>query len=252
MGKDYELYDKLKETFQQTIEKYNLKEHSIEIKGAVLSVKEAIGNPERQDFPLQKGKEKLMQASFRGYYGQAFTDMPRDFSGKLKDIVSMPINNNYDRAVFVSSLNAVAAYLKVADHTIHCKDEDPHKCSLRLVEKIKSEYNDPKIAFFGLQPAMVEALAGKFEMRVFDLNPDNIGKEKFGVRIESGECDLIEVEKWADLFVVTGSTVCNDTLTGFLSLKKPVIYFGTTIAGTAAIMGLERFCPNSRSELGVK
>lgn len=247
MPKDQDLYRSLKSTLQGLIEKHNLKEQNIFIKGAVLTPEEAIGNPERQDFPIQKGKEKLMQAEFRGAYGQAFTDMSRDFSGKLGDLVTMPIRTNYDRAVFISSLNAVTAHLGMADHTIHCKDEAPRECSRKLVEKIQKEYDNPKIAFFGLQPAMVEALAEKFAVRAFDLDPDNIGRMKCGVHIESGECDPKELEEWADLFIVTGSTICNSTLPDFLNLNKPTIYFGTTIAGTAAILGLERFCVESRS-----
>ena len=36
----------------------------VRIRARTLSTEEAIGNPEADDFPLQKGKEKLMQAEF--------------------------------------------------------------------------------------------------------------------------------------------------------------------------------------------
>lgn len=248
MTRDTDLFARLQGTLGDLLEKHGLKDQNIIIRGAVLSPEEAIGRPQRRDFPIQKGKEKLMQAAFRGACGQAFTDMSRDFRGRLGDLVTMPVRTNYDRAVFVSGLNAVAAYLKMADHTIHCKDEAPHRCSEKLVAKVREEYGNPRIAFFGLQPAMVEALQPHFEMRVFDLDPDNTGREKCGVKIESGALDPRAVERWADLYIVTGSTVCNATLPDFLGLRKPVIYFGTTIAGTAAILGLERFCPESRSQ----
>ncbi|MGI5902432.1 MAG: Rossmann-like domain-containing protein [Desulfitobacteriia bacterium] len=240
-----DFYKKLRTAFKKIVTENGLAGENIRIEGTVLSVEEAIGNPKRRDFPLQKGKEKLMQAEFKGFKGQAFTDMPYDYRGKLEDLITRPLNNNYDRAVFISGLNAVTSYLQQTANTIHCKNEEPEKCSLKLVKKIEQEYNNPKIAFFGLQPAMVEALADKFTLRVFDLDPQNIGTEKFGIRIESGECDIKEVEKWADLFLVTGSTVCNGSLVDFLDLKKPVIYYGTTIAGLASILGLERFCPES-------
>jgi len=48
---------------------------AIGLVAAALSPEEAIGNPEDRDYPLIVGKERLMQAEFRGALGQAFTDM---------------------------------------------------------------------------------------------------------------------------------------------------------------------------------
>ncbi|MFC1816046.1 hypothetical protein ACFL0M_08895 [Thermodesulfobacteriota bacterium] len=56
-----------------------------------------------------------MQAQFRNAAGQAFTDRFGDFSGKLNDVVNMPLV----RAVFVAALNAVLRHLNKAWGTIH-------------------------------------------------------------------------------------------------------------------------------------
>lgn len=239
------LLERLQKDLSDLVDENQLSEEKVEVECSVLTAQEAIGDPERKDFPIQKGKEKLMQAYFGSSYGQAFTDMPNNFSGRLKDLTVMPLNTNYERAVFVSGLNAVMRELKMADRTIHCKDEGPKQCSLELVDMVEKEYGDPKIALFGLQPALADALAKKFTMRIFDLDDDNIGKEKFGTVIESGICDMQEVEAWADLFLVTGSTLCNGSIVEFLALEKPVVFFGTTIAGAAPLLGLKRFCPQS-------
>jgi len=77
------------------------------------------------------------------------------------------------------------------------------------------------------------------------LDEDNIGQEKYGIMVESGMCKMTEVGTWADVFLVTGSTICNGTLVEFLKIKKPVIYFGTTLAGAARLLGLTGFCPCS-------
>lgn len=239
------LLEKLQKDLQDLADKSQLGEQNVEIVCSVLTAQEAIGDPERKDFPIQKGKEKLMQASFGSSYGQAFTDMPYNFSGKLRDLTTMPLHTNYERAVFVSGLNAVLRELKLTERTIHCKDDEPKKCSLELADMVEKEYGDPKIALFGLQPAIAEALSHKFTMRIFDLDDDNIGQEKFGTVIESGICDMQEVETWADLFLVTGSTLCNGSIVNFLTLSKPVVYFGTTAAGAASLLGLKRFCPQA-------
>ncbi len=46
--------------------------------------------------------------------------------------------------------------------------------------------------------------------------------------IENGMCNIDEVEECSDIFLVTGSTLCNNSIVSFLKIKKPVIYFGTT------------------------
>ncbi|WHH58734.1 DUF364 domain-containing protein [Petroclostridium sp. X23] len=235
----------LQKVFKELVSKNELDERSIGVTCSVLTTQEAIGNPGRKDFPIQKGKEKLIQACFGCSRGQAFTDMPNTYSGKLKELTTMPLETNFDRAVFISGMNAVLRELEIADHTIHCKDDEPKKCSLELAEMIEKEYGKPKIALFGLQPAMAEVLSGQFPLRVFDLDEDNIGKEKYGIMIENGMCKMDEVEAWADIFLVTGSTVCNGSIIDFLKIKKSVIYFGTTLAGAAALLGLTRFCPQS-------
>ena len=45
-----------------------------------LSSREAIGEQDRDDFPLLRGKEVLMQAVYRGAAGQAFTSASGSFT----------------------------------------------------------------------------------------------------------------------------------------------------------------------------
>jgi len=80
-------------------------------------------------------------------------------------------------------------------------------------------------------------------MRVLDLDPDNIGQTRHGAYIEGGEA-ADEVLEWADMLLVTGTTLANGSIDMFLT-NKPVIFYGTTIAGAASIMGWDRFCPCS-------
>lgn len=245
MQEETEFFERLQINFKDIVEKNQLNDQNVEITCSVLTPHQAIGNPDRNDFPLQKGKEKLMQAHCGQSCGQAFTDMPNNYSGKVHGLTTMPLNTNFDRAVFISGLNAVLRELRMTDHTIHCKDAGPRQCSLEIGEMIEKEYGQPRIAMFGLQPAIAEVLAQKYDIRIFDLDPDNIGQLKFGTTIESGECAMDQVEAWADLFLVTGSTICNGSIIDFLPIKKPVIFFGTTIAGAASLLGLKRLCPQS-------
>ena len=239
-----DIYSELRSKARELWQEHNLLDEPIHVHARALSTEEAIGNPEADDFPLQQGKEKLMQAEFRGALGQAFTDRYGDFEGTLHEILQMPLENNFRRAVFIATLNAVLRYLNKIDRTIHCRDQEPCECALELAEFIKIYYGTPKIGQIGFQPRMVETLSSLFPLRVLDMDTDRIGTEKFQVTIESPEA-TDDVIRWADLLLVTGTTITNGTLNFFLN-SKPVIFYGTTIAGTAYLMGWNRFCAKSR------
>ncbi|CCO22715.1 Rossmann-like domain-containing protein [Maridesulfovibrio hydrothermalis] len=219
-------------------------DENIEVKARTLSTEEAIGNPEGDDFPLLRGKEKLMEADFRGSKGQAFTDRFGDFSSSLREIAEMNLDNNFRRAIFVSTLNAVQRSLGQTERTIHCKDEGPATCAPKLADYIEENYGNPKLALVGYQPAMIKALSDRFDMRIVDLDPDNIGTVKCGITIE-GPYQTDEAIENVNLVVVTGSTIVNDTLGNFLFKDKPTIFFGTTVAAAADMMGWTRFCCQS-------
>ncbi|MCK5230941.1 MAG: hypothetical protein KAR13_11780, partial [Desulfobulbaceae bacterium] len=74
-----DIYEELKHRALELLKDKNLLNERVQVKARPLSTKEAIGNPEDDDFPLQKGKERLMQAEFLGAKGQAFTDSYGNF-----------------------------------------------------------------------------------------------------------------------------------------------------------------------------
>jgi len=224
----------------------NLLEEKVLVQGKALSAEEAIGKPKRQDFPLMKGKEKLLQAEFKGSFGQAFTDSPASFQGTLGDFLEMPLETNFEKAAFTAVLNAVMRHLGLVEGTIHCKDEEPNECARQLVTYLRNKFGNPKVALIGFQPALLDFCRRNFPLRAVDLNPENIGKEKYGVLVEDAEFKTQELINWCDLLLVTGSTLANGTIVNFLDLNKPVIFYGTTIAGAAKALGLERFCACAR------
>lgn len=225
-------------------EESGILDESIQVTARTLSTEEAIGNPEGDDFPLLRGKEKLMEAEFRGAKGQAFTDRFGNFSTSLREIAEMDLANNFRRAIFVSALNAVQRSLGQTERTIHCKDEGPALCAPKLADYIADKYGSPKLGLVGFQPAMIKVLADRFDMRIVDLDPDNIGTVKCGITVE-GPDSTSEIINDVNLLVVTGSTIVNDSITDFLREDKPTIFFGTTVAAAADMMGWERFCCQS-------
>ena len=237
-------FDRLKAGFMKIIGEKGLAAERIDIRSKSLTSEEAIGVTKRQDFPIITGKEIMLQAEYRGAYGQAFTDSPAVFSGTLEEILELDIvNDAHARSLFIAALNAVMRYLGLADGTVHCKNDEPETCAKDMAEYIKAHYGQPKIALVGYQPAMLEKLSSEFELRVLDLNPENIGKDRYGIRVEHGMDDYQSVVlDWAELVLCTGSTLSNGSIVNFIDIGTPVVFFGITIAGTAEILGLERVC----------
>ena len=238
-----EVYTELRNRFLHVCESHDLLGEPVQITAKVLDSQEAIGDPEASDFPLQKGKERLVQAVFGSGTGQAFTDQYGDFSGKLREVLDMPLGSNFRRAVFVASLNAVLRHLNDIQGTVHCRDDGPDLCAAALVDFVRNRFGRPRITQVGFQPRMAEHLSRAFECRVLDMDPDNIGSRKSGVKVEGPDVGA-EAADWADLLLVTGSTLVNGTIGAFLSHKQ-VLFYGTTIAGAAHLMGWDRFCDRS-------
>ncbi|MBA7599079.1 hypothetical protein ES703_06106 [subsurface metagenome] len=235
------MHDIIREKFIRLIKEHGLEGEEVVVRATALSTEQAIGNPEDKDYPLVRGVERLMQAEFRGSRGQAFTDMYGDFTGRLSEIAEMDLKNNFRRAVFISSLNAMMNHLGLINQTVHCKDKQPRECATELASYIEKSYGQPRVAMVGFQPRMVEALAKQFELRVSDMDRDNIGQEKFGVKIDDPR-QTAENLKWCDIALVTGTTIVNDTIDQFMT-SKPVVFYGVTISGAAKLLGLNRFCP---------
>ena len=239
------MYREIKDKFERIVAEHNLLEETVRISAKTLTPEEAIGNPECEDFPILKGHERLMQAEFKGSFGQAFTDMYGDFEGTLKDVLDMELNNNFRRAIFIATLNAVMRNLGLIEGSVHCKDRGPEECGLDLVEFLEG-CKISRIALVGFQPVHARCCSGCHELKILDLDKENIGKEKFGVVVLDGDKNAKEVLKWCDLALVTGTTVVNGTIEPILEMAgAKAVFYGISIAGVARLLGLDRFCPRS-------
>ncbi|MBU1076302.1 MAG: hypothetical protein KKH98_03355 [Spirochaetes bacterium] len=230
--------------FHRIISDKDLLKKEITIESRVLTPEEAIGNPERDDFPILRGKERIMEASFQGSFGHAFTNRPGNYNDTLENIIKKELKNNFHRAVLIAAMNAVMRYLKMIQGTRHCRDEEPEECAEKLISWIKEEYPErEKITLIGFQPSFIEKLSGVFILKVLDLNEDNFGK-KYGVDVLDGEKHYKEAINWSDLTLVTGSVFVNDTI-GKIALVRPVnelVFYGVTVAAIAELLNLKRIC----------
>jgi len=186
-----------------------------------------------------------MQAEFRGSFGQAFTDMHGNFEGTLRDVLDMELTNNFRRAIFIASLNAVMRNLGMIEGSVHCKDSGPEECGEYLVEFL-GKYGRSRIALVGFQPVHARCCSELHELKILDMDCENIGKEKFGVVVLDGSRYAEDVLEWCDIALVTGTTVVNGTIEPILDIARgKSVFYGISIAGVAHLLGLKRFCPRS-------
>ena len=231
-------------------------ERSVDIKRAVsvypLSSRDAIGDAEG-DFVIKKGKEHVIEATFDEARGQAFTGTPCKWSGTLEELLSIELSDVKHRGVFVATLNAVLRALGLATGTIHCRDEDPANCGPEIAGQLEARFGSKRFGLVGLQPAILKALADHFDpefVRVVDLDLDNIGGSKYGIKVWDGQSDLSRLVEWSEVGLATGSSIVNGTIDKivrcFKDGDKPLVFFGNTISGAAALLRMDRLCPFGR------
>ncbi|MBI5574068.1 MAG: hypothetical protein HY919_05910 [Elusimicrobia bacterium] len=236
--------DRAKEKFYKIVTDKNLLNKKIIIKSRILTPAESIGNPDRADFPLLTGKERIMEAKFQDSVGHVFTDMPGDYKDTLKDILNKKLKNNFHRAVLIASMNAVMRNLGLIEGTVHCKDNAPEKCADKLILWLKKHCPRKKtVALIGFQPAFIEKLSKKFTLTVLDLNKDNIGK-KYGVPVIDGNKFYKNIIRRSDIVLATGTVFANGTIEKIAKIKpiEEIIFYGVTVSAIAKLLKLKRVC----------
>jgi len=225
------------------IAKHSIEDEIVSVVARPLTPQEAIGRPVHDDYPLLKGKERMMEASFQQVKGQAYSDHTGNFSGSLSEIMHLPLDSNFHRALVVATANAVLRKIGIIEKSCHCKDNDPVSCASYLKDSLKP-FSAQRVGMIGDQPRLLEALSRHVAVRVCDRDPDNIGTVKSGIMVEDAAA-YEQITKWADLVFATGTTLVNDTIDNFIGAES-AIFYGITISGAAAILSLNHFCPLGR------
>jgi hypothetical protein len=243
------IIEDVRKKFSALIKKYELGGESVVVKIVPLSAEQAIGKPKRDDFPILKGKEVVIEAQFSESFGHAFTSQPGEFRGTINDIKDLDLDTDQSRAAYICTLNAVMAHLGMVTGTRHCRDDEPERCGKCIAEALIGRFGMRKVGLVGLQPAILENLVKTFgadNVRCTDLNPDNIGSNKFGIIIQDGMIENPALVEWCDVVMITSSALVNNTFGDIreeaLSAGKHLITFGVTGAGICKLLDIERIC----------
>ena len=236
--------------FRQIVEQHALLDASVSVLARPLTPEEAIGTPGRRDYPILIGKERMVESTVLGSRGHAFTDSPRELIGTMEDVLRPGLSTNQDRAIYVATLNAVLGHLGMVNATVHCKDEEPEQCALEIAGLLSQRHGQVTVGLIGLNPAIAERLVETFgadHVHITDLNPDNIGRERFGVEVWDGARRSEDLIDASDVVVLTGTTLINGTFDDLWACiqqrDRAYLVYGVTAAGVGELMGIERVCP---------
>jgi uncharacterized protein (DUF4213/DUF364 family) len=242
-----------RERFKKVAQEHDLLESNVTILVKTLTPEEAIGHPGRRDFPIVVGKERVIEAEFQSAKAHSFTDTPREFIGKLREALTLPILTNGERAIYIAAMNAALKHIACIQTTLHCRDNEPEQCAKEISVLIKKHYGVQKIGLVGLNPAILESLSKTFgdaNVKVTDLNRQNIGSVKYGVEVWDGNTMMEQLVEQSDLVLITGTTFVNgtfDRIWGAIQhYQKKYLIYGVTAAGICELMGLDRICPYGR------
>jgi len=243
------LLESARREFARLAEARGLLDTRISITARTLSTEEAIGTPVYDDLPILRGKEVMIEAEFQGAKGHAFTSAPSSWEGSVRDLLSLTLDTNQQRALLTAAMNAVLRSLDLVDRTIHCHSEDIERCGNRMAADLRREYGPISVGIVGYQPGLVAGLAKHFgpaNVRVVDLLEENIGRRVGGVEIWDGLTRAEDLVRESDLVLATGSTVANGTVDGLLHLARkhdtPLLLYGVTAAAVCHLCRLPRRC----------
>ena len=237
------LLNKFIKEMRKLISKHTLGNEMVSVFARPLTPEEAIGSPAHDDYPLLKGKERIMQAVFQNVKGHAYSDHTGNFSGSLSQVFNLPMDSNFHRALLIATANAALRKMGLIKKSCHCKDDDPVTCATYLKDTLLT-FSPKRIGMIGHQPRLLEEVVRNFEFRICDRDPEKIDTIKSGVKVEDSGA-YKEIVKWADLILATGTTLVNDTIDNFTGYV-PIIFYGITISGAAKLLNLNHFCPLGR------
>lgn len=228
-----------------------LNELEIIVNSRALKGEEAIGSPDRDDFPLLRGKEVLLQAEVPGGVGQAFTADPVAYHGRISSLLELSDDRPGNHALLVASLNALLKRHGQVEHTIHCINNEPEMCADYISRFVLEKHGPCKIGIVGYQPAILEhcvRVFGTSNVRITDLSADVVGTNRFGIDIMDGFSDTGKLAAFADVLLLTGTILANNTYSEVLGEvgEKPCYFFGTTCAALSYLNNQHRLCPFSK------
>ncbi len=213
-----------------------------------------------KDFALVRGPEILLTCKVLDCIGQAFTVAPKNYRGRLGDILKLNLDNIFNRGIFYATITGLLKCLGMVSRSIHCRDIEPMKCGIDLSNKLFYSKGYSPVLHIGYQPTHVEWLFYRLKNNILvtDLRSDNIWRKKKELTIYDGLNNSVYTAL-VNTILVTASSIVNNTFWDIFSkaimLKKDIIVYGVSGIGFLYIISkylsysytnIEYYCPYSK------
>ena len=189
--------------------------------------------------------EYRVTAAFRDTNGEAYTESPQAFEGTLQQVLDLPVTQHGICAASLAAINAVMSYLNLSPGTFPEEEQAHVQYADELYQYVSGHYGKDHIVLIGYDGYIVKKFVEEgMDFWTLDRNPDHITKNRFEhVIVNSARHNRESCYAWGRLIILTGSSLCNGTAVQFLDHQIPVLLYGITCAGAAALLGLEWFPP---------
>ncbi|ABN70677.1 conserved hypothetical protein [Staphylothermus marinus F1] len=211
-----------------------------------------------EEYVLIRGPEILLTCIYHGYIGQAFTVLPREYRGRIIDVLNMDLKEISNRGVFYAFLNALFRSLGLVDKTMHCRSYEPVKCGVKLASYILAKYGVGKrVLHIGYQPGHVEYLAYflRDNLLVTDLRNDTVWRSRYGRLVYDGLFNENYIGA-SDIILVTASSIVNKSFWNIISrayiMDKKIYLYGVSASAIAyfinkhTLFKINVFCPYAK------
>lgn len=159
---------------KKLISKHSLGDEMVSVYARPLTPKEAIGSPGNDDYPLLKGKERMMRALFQNVKGEAYSDHTGDFSGSLSQVINLPMDSNYHRALLIATANAVLRKMGIIKKSCHYKKDKHSVICADYLKYTLLPFSPKRVGMIGYQTRLLEEISCNFEVRICDRDPVTI------------------------------------------------------------------------------
>lgn len=189
--------------------------------------------------------EWRVTATCCGSQGEAYTECPEGFEGTLEEALHLPVNEKGIDARTMAAINAAMAHLGLCPGSFPDDPAVHARYAQELCHYVCGQFGNSHIVLIGYDGYLVKQFVESgLDFWTLDRNPDNITKDRFHhVIVNSARYNRESCYAWGRVFLVTGSTFCNGTVTQFLDHGIPVVFYGITCAGAASLLELPWFVP---------
>lgn len=200
--------------------------------------------PENDVPSLAARPEYCVTAELCGKKGEAYTETPESFTGTLEEALQIPPSEKGISAVTLAALNAAMDCLSLAPGSF---SEEPAQLAAYadalcrdVTERVGKE---GKIVLVGYDGYIVKRFMEEgLTFWTLDRDPDHIAQDRFDhVVVNGARRNRESAFLWGDLFLVTGSSLCNGTAVHYLNSGKELLFYGITCAGAAKLLSLPWF-----------